>query len=236
MLYNKSMKTPGIFYKIIRGTFIRRINRFVAAVEIDGREELVHVKNTGRCIQHLVSGAAVSLCEGTTPARKTRYDLIAAENPELGWVNLDSNAPNVLAHEWLKTCGFEIIKPEYRYGASRIDFYMERGGQRFLMEVKGCTQQFDGIGYFPDAPTERGVKHLGELALAACEGFVAIVAFVIPMNGIEEVLPNCDIHPEFGMALEQAVSAGVHQLFLRCNVTENSVEIVSYRYDGGQMR
>ena len=145
------------------GRFVSRPNRFIAIVEIDGVSEKVHVKNTGRCSSVLSDGVKVALYDSGNPNRKTRYDLIAAYSDNLGWVNIDSNAPNTVALEWLKEQDYTLIKPEYVYGSSRIDFYMERGAERFFMEVKGCTLQRDGVGYFPDAPTERGVKHLNEL-------------------------------------------------------------------------
>ena len=126
--------------------------------------------------------------------------------------------------EWLKTQDYTLIRPEYTYGDSRIDFYMEKGEERYLMEVKGCTLEIDGIGYFPDAPTERGIKHLKELAKAVGKGYHAILAFVIQMNGITEVRPNMATHPAFGKALEEAKEAGVEVLFLPCRVTENTLE------------
>lgn len=217
--------------KVIYGTFLRRPNRFIAVVLLDGREETVHVRNTGRCSSVLTEGARVALSDCGNPARKTRYDLISVYSDRLGWVNIDSTAPNAAALEWLKKQDFTLIKPEFRYGASRIDFYMERGEKRYLMEVKGCTQERDGIGYFPDAPTERGVKHLNELAKACGEGFVCIAAFVIPMNGIEKVRPDNEIHPEFGMALEAAKKAGVKVLFLRCRSEADSLTVISHQYE-----
>ncbi len=221
------MKYNNVSY----GTFISRPNRFIACVEINGKHEAVHVRNTGRCSSVLTEGARVALCEGTNPARKTKYDLIAVYSELLGWVNIDSTAPNVAAHEWLKTQDYTLIRPEYRYGSSRIDFYMERGNERFLMEVKGCTLQRDGTGYFPDAPTERGVKHLNELTKACSEGYSCIAAFVIPMNGINEVRPNDEVHPEFGTALAAARAAGVRVLFLRCRSQADSLEIISHQYE-----
>lgn len=213
------------------GRFVSRPNRFIAVVEIDGVSEKVHVKNTGRCSSVLSDGVKVALYDSGNPNRKTRYDLIAAYSDNLGWVNIDSNAPNTVALEWLKEQDYTLIKPEYVYGSSRIDFYMERGGERFLMEVKGCTLQRDGVGYFPDAPTERGVKHLNELKKAVSEGYTCIAAFVIPMNGISEVRSNDEIHPEFGKALEEAKKAGVKVLFLQCRAEADSLCVISQRFD-----
>ncbi|MBQ4560897.1 MAG: DNA/RNA nuclease SfsA [Clostridia bacterium] len=207
------------------GVFIERPNRFIAKVNIDGRTETVHVKNTGRCKELLISGAEVILEEGTNPARKTKYDLIAVYKEGLGLVNIDSQAPNKTVYEWLSSKNYDLIKPEYTYGNSRFDFYMEKGSDRYLMEVKGCTLEIDGIGYFPDAPTERGVKHLKELTDAKKQGFKCYIAFVIQMPGITEVRANTVTHPEFGKALEEAMAAGVEVLMLGCNITEDSLEI-----------
>lgn len=204
--------------------FISRPNRFTAIVEIDGEKETVHVKNTGRCRELLLPGADVVLQKSDNPNRKTRYDLISVRKENLGWVNIDSQATNKVMGEWLKTQGYTLIRPEYTYGDSRIDFYMEKGEERYLMEVKGCTLEIDGIGYFPDAPTERGIKHLQELAKAVDKGYHTILAFVIQMNGITEVRPNMKTHPAFGESLEEAKKAGVEVLFLPCHVTENTLE------------
>ena len=147
----------------------------------------------------------------------------------LGWVNMDSQAPNKVVGEWLAKQGYDYIKPEFTYGKSRIDFYMEKGEQKYLLEIKGCTLEVDGIGYFPDAPTERGVKHLHELAQAQRKGYQCAVAFVIQMEGITEVRPNVRTQPEFGTALAEAKAAGVQVLFLLCHVGRDSLEIVEQR-------
>ena len=143
--------------------------------------------------------------------------------------NMDSQAPNKVVGEWLAKQGYDYIKPEFTYGKSRIDFYMEKGEQKYLLEVKGCTLEVDGIGYFPDAPTERGVKHLHELAQAQQAGYRCAVAFVIQMEGITEVRPNVSTQPEFGTALAEAKAAGVRVLFLLCHVGRDSLEIVEQR-------
>lgn len=140
--------------------------------------------------------------------------------------NIDSQAPNKVVKEWLKGRDYDKVVPEYTYGESRIDFYMERADNRFLMEVKGCTLEIDEIGYFPDAPTERGVKHLRELAGAVKDGYKAMLAFVIQMDGVSEVRPNVEMHAEFGMALDEAKAAGVKVLFLKCHVEPNSLVII----------
>ena len=147
----------------------------------------------------------------------------------MGWVNIDSQAPNKVVLEWLKKQDYTRIQTEYRYGDSRIDFYMEKEEEKYLMEVKGCTLEIEGIGYFPDAPTLRGVKHLKELTKAAKEGYHCLVAFVIQMEGVGEVRPNAKTHPEFRDALEEAEKAGVEKLFLCCNVGEDKLSIHDFR-------
>ena len=209
------------------GIFIDRPNRFVAHVDIEGGIHTVHVKNTGRCKELLLPSTVVYLAASDNPARKTKYDLVAVEKTGFGLINIDSQAPNAVVKEWLQGQGYDYIKPEYTYGNSRIDFYMEKNNDRYLMEVKGCTLEIDGIGYFPDAPTERGVKHLRELAAAVALGYKCILAFVIQMEGVHQVRPNIETHPEFGKAMEEAIEAGVEIQFLECKVTKDSLEIIS---------
>ena len=216
-----------IYADTAEARFIDRPNRFIAHVELDGRTETVHVKNTGRCRELLLPNIPVVLEKSDNPNRKTKYDLIAVRKKNLGWINIDSQAPNKVVKEWLTKQDFDVVIPEYSYGDSRIDFYMEKGNRKYLLEVKGCTLEIDGTGYFPDAPTVRGVKHIRELMKAQKQGFWCGIAFVIQMNGIEEVLPNKETHPEFGEALSQAKQAGVHVLNLTCSVDKNSLEIIS---------
>ena len=217
------------YHTIVSGRFIDRPNRFIAHVEIDGTVQTVHVKNTGRCRELLLPGADVRLEVCDNPSRKTKYDLVAVYKPCLGWVNIDSQAPNKVVQEWLQTEDYDLIRPEYPYGDSRIDFYMEKDAQKYLLEVKGCTLEVDGIGYFPDAPTLRGIKHLHELAQAAQNGIHCTVAFVIQMEGIAEVRPNTATHPEFANALAQAQAAGVKVLFLLCRVEPDGLEVMQVR-------
>ena len=194
---------------IVPGTFLTRENRFVARVDMDGHIETVHVKNTGRCRELLREGAAIYLSESDNPARKTRYDLVSVVKESTGVLfNIDSQAPNKVVAEWLRKQDYDVIIPEYAYGSSRIDFYMEKGNEKYLLEVKGCTLEKDGIGYFPDAPTVRGTKHLRELIRAAGEGYHAMVAFVIQMEGVSRVLPNTETDPLFAEALHDAKKAG----------------------------
>ena len=141
---------------ITKAKFIKRPNRFIAEVELHGAKETVHVKNTGRCKELLVPGCDVYLTAPDSPGRKTKYDLVAVTKSNGLLINIDSQAPNKVAKEWLAEQGYDKVIPEYTYGDSRIDFYMEKGSEKYLMEVKGCTLEVDGIGYFPDAPTERG--------------------------------------------------------------------------------
>ena len=215
---------------ITRGIFIDRPNRFIAHVDIGGNRETVHVKNTGRCKELLIPGCEVWLNAPGTPGRKTKYDLVAVRKSTGVLFNIDSQAPNKAVKEWLLKQDYDLIHPEYTYGDSRIDFYMERTlpdgeTKRYLMEVKGCTLEFNGIGYFPDAPTERGVKHIHELIKAKKDGFEAALAYVIQMDGVTEVRPNTDTHPEFGEAIEEAKKAGVEIIFLPCHVEPDSMEI-----------
>ncbi len=208
---------------IKKAIFLNRPNRFIAEVEVDGKRETVHVKNTGRCKELLIPGCEVWLTEPVTPGRKTRYDLVAVRKGTGVLFNIDSQAPNKVAREWLETQEFETIIPEKKYGDSRIDFYMEKTDKagnklKYLMEVKGCTLEIDGVGYFPDAPTDRGVRHIRELIRAVQEGYRSILTFVIQMDDVREVRPNIQTHPEFGTAWEEAVAAGVEIRFLTCHV------------------
>lgn len=214
------------YKKVVKAKFIDRPNRFIAHVEVDGNVETVHVKNTGRCKEILIPGVDVILAEGDNPNRKTKYDLVAAYKKDFGLINIDSQAPNQVVKEWLSKEDFDYVKPEYVYGDSRIDFYMEKGNEKYLMEVKGCTLEVDGIGYFPDAPTERGIKHLKELAAAVDKGYHCILAFVIQMDGIDEVRPNITTHAAFGDALDEAVRKGVELRFFKCHIEEDGFEII----------
>ena len=221
----------------VSGAFVRRINRFVAEVLIDGRSEKVHVKNTGRLRELLIPKAKVTLQRASGPNRKTAFDLISVYKPGLKWVNIDSLAPNELMKQYLMSLNYDVVRPEYTYGDSRFDFYMERRGEKFLTEVKGCTLAADlkrGIGLFPDAPTERGVKHLDELAAAAGKGYHCQIAFVIQMNGIHMVFPNDDTQPEFGQALARAAKAGVQVVYYGCHVEADSIKITGVVEDNGR--
>ena len=213
------------YSNIVNAKFISRPNRFIAKVKLGGEEITVHVKNTGRCKELLLPGRTVYLEKASNPERKTPYDLVAVDT-SIGIVNIDSQAPNAVVKEWLLKQDYNLVQPEYKYGDSRIDFYLEKGEDKYLLEVKGCTLIKDGIGYFPDAPTERGVKHLRELAKAVEKGYKAMVAFVIQVEGVTEVRPNVETHPEFGVALQEAKEAGVEVLCLACKVWEDGLEII----------
>lgn len=220
------------YNKIVTGRFVKRPNRFIAYVEIDGKEEICHVKNTGRCKELLQKGCRVYLEESTNPNRKTKYDLVAVEKGSL-LINMDSNAPNKVTGEWLKSPECELlqketeilVKPEYKFGNSRFDFYVEAGKRKIFMEVKGVTLEENGIVRFPDAPSERAIKHVKELIQALEEGYEAYVMFVIQMKGAEYFTPNEDTHPEFGSVLRKAHKAGVKILAYDCHVTENSLRL-----------
>ena len=214
-------------------TFIERPNRFIAKVDVNGKTETVHVKNTGRCRELLIPGRKVILEKSDNPDRKTKYDLIAVYKENLGLVNIDSQAPNKVVKEWLESKpeifpDITFLKPEYTYGESRVDFYLECDNRKILIEVKGCTLEIDGTGYFPDAPTERGVKHLNELAEASKLGYECYIAFAITMPEVTKVLPNYKTHREFGETLDYAVKQGVKVLYLPCEVKETSLEVISY--------
>lgn len=215
------------YNNITRAVFLKRPNRFIAEVEINGKSEIVHVKNTGRCKELLIPGCEVWLTSPGTPNRKTRYDLVAVKKNNGKLFNIDSQAPNKVVMEWLKKKNYDRIIPEFKYGDSRIDFCMEYHNKRTLMEVKGCTLEINGIGYFPDAPTQRGVKHLHELTNAVKNGYHAAIAFVIQMDGVDTVIANTDTHPEFGTALTEAKSAGVEIKYLKCHVEPDELTIIN---------
>ncbi|MBQ6067184.1 MAG: DNA/RNA nuclease SfsA [Clostridia bacterium] len=215
------MKYPNV----TPAAFLDRPNRFIARVAVGGKTETVHVKNTGRCRELLKPGAEVWLTAPDTPGRKTKYDLVAVRKDTGALFNIDSHAPNAAAKEWLCAQGFDKVVPEHRYGDSRIDFYMEKDGERYLMEVKGCTLAIGGVGYFPDAPTERGAKHIRELIRAAGEGYRAVLAFVIQTEDVTEVRPNAATDPAFAQAAADAKQAGVTVLFLPCLVEPDCLSI-----------
>lgn len=215
------------YQHVTAAAFIDRPNRFIAHADVNGHVETVHVKNTGRCRELLLPGAEVWLSKSDNPARKTAYDLIAVRKTNGLLVNIDSQAPNAVAREWLDTQGFDEIRPEFRYGLSRLDFMMRRGEDCFLMEVKGCTLERGGIGYFPDAPTERGARHLKELAGAA--GYHPILLFVIQMDGVAEVRGNRDTDPAFCTALDEAEKAGVEVRFLSCYIEPDAIKFMECR-------
>lgn len=213
---------------IVRGRFVDRPNRFIAHVEIDGREQTVHVKNTGRCKELLIPGAAVYLEGNNDPKRKTAWDLVAVEKGER-LINMDSQASNRVFGEWVRAGKFlrdvTLIRPETKFGDSRFDFYVEAGGKRHFVEVKGVTLEENGVVRFPDAPTQRGVKHLEELIRAHEQGYESWVCFVIQMAGAVRFEPNDATHPVFGAALRKAEKAGVHVLALECRVAPDQLEI-----------
>ena len=217
---------------IVPGRFCQRVNRFTAWVELAEGRTLCHVKNTGRCAELLRPGAPVWCQHSDAPGRKTAYTLITVTRDGAHF-NLDSTAPNVLAAQWLASggAGFlpEQLQREVSWEDSRFDLAFQRAGKPCLLEVKGVTLEEDGIARFPDAPTERGVKHLHELAQAQQAGYRCAVAFVIQMEGITEVRPNVSTQPEFGTALAEAKAAGVQVLFLLCHVGRDSLEIVEQR-------
>lgn len=212
---------------VVPGRFLARPNRFIAHVELDGQTQICHVKNTGRCGELLVPGAQVYLEDfGPDTKRKTRYDLIAVEKGSL-LINMDSQAPNKAVEEFLRVGGLwespTLVRPETKWGNSRFDFYLEQGERKAFLEVKGVTLEQEGLALFPDAPTQRGVKHLEELTAAAAAGFEAYVLFLIQMKGVHTFRPNWELHPQFGQALVQAAQSGVHVLAYDCRVTPSTM-------------
>ena len=213
--------------QVIRARFLARPNRFIAHAALDGGEAVVcHVKNTGRCRELLVPGAAVYLERAANPARKTAYDLIAVEKGGR-LINMDAQAPNRAFAEWARTFdpSAETVKPEFTFGQSRLDFCLEGPQGLHLVEVKGVTLEDGGHARFPDAPTERGVRHLHELMRAAALGHRATAFFVIQMEDVTDFAPNDDTHPAFGQALRQAAAAGVQVAAYICRVTPDSMTI-----------
>ena len=212
---------------MVPGTFLSRPNRFIAHVEIGGKKEVVHVKNTGRCRELLPKGAQVWCQRSDNPNRKTKYDLITVRKGDR-LINMDSQAPNIAAGEWLKSGGLgnvENLKAESKHGDSRFDFSFTLNGQQCFLEVKGVTLENDGACAFPDAPTERGAKHLRGLTQAAKDGYGAYVLFVIQMSDVKYLHPNDATDPDFGTALREAAANGVQILAMDCAVTEDSMEI-----------
>lgn len=216
------------YSKVVQGTFLNRPNRFIAEVEIGGELERVHVKNTGRCRELLVPGCRCYLSDSENPQRKTRYDLIAVQKGEL-LINMDSQVVNSLVEEYLKKGTLfskeALIRREVTYGNSRFDFYIEDGRRKIFLEVKGVTLENEGIASFPDAPTERGVKHLKELIAALKEGFETYVFFVIQMKSVKLFTPNDVTHPAFGETLRRASKEGVKIIAMDCMVTPDSLYI-----------
>ena len=220
------------YKNIVKGEFISRPNRFIAKVKINGVEHTVHVKNTGRCKEILVPGAVVYLERTENPERKTAYDLIGVEKKTKNGtilINTDSQIPNLCAAEFLPVSGLfsedTVIRREVTYGNSRFDIMAESPSKKAFVEVKGVTLEKDGVALFPDAPTERGVKHIKELIRASSEGFDTYIMFIIQMENIKSFSPNEETHPEFAAVLREADKAGVKILAYSCKVTENDITV-----------
>lgn len=216
-----------IYPDMVEGRFLARPNRFIAHVQIDGQVEICHVKNTGRCRELLPVGAQVWCQRSSNPNRKTKFDLITVKKAHR-LINMDSQAPNIAAGAWLAKGGLgqvEALRPETFHGDSRYDFSFVKDGKTCFLEVKGVTLETDGVCAFPDAPTERGTKHIRGLIQAVQEGFGAYVLFVIQMSDVTYLHPNDSTDPEFGKALREAAQNGVQVLAVDCRVTENSMVI-----------
>jgi len=213
------------YQKIVPGCFLSRPNRFIAHIEIEGAQQVCHVKNTGRCKELLQPGATVYCADCQSPARKTRYDLIAVQKGHR-LINMDSQAPNQAVKEWLLSGGLgtiEKLKPESTFGDSRFDFSFYKDGRLCFLEVKGVTLETDGVCAFPDAPTQRGTKHLTELTRLCREGYGAYVLFVIQMSDVAFLHPNDQTDPAFGQALRQAAREGVQVLAMDCTVAPDEM-------------
>lgn len=222
-----------IYNKTLKANFVKRINRFVGIVDINGYEETVHIKNTGRCKELLIKGINVYLEPINKTDRKTKYDLVAVDkNNSNKVVNIDSQAPNKLVAEWLENSKIfsnkALVKQEKTYGNSRFDVYVEDGSRKAFIEVKGVTLEQDGIAMFPDAPTERGVKHLKELINAVNNGYEAYIIFVIQFYGAKLFKPNAKTHEEFANVLKEAETAGVKIIAVDCLVNTQSIKINNY--------
>lgn len=219
------------YCKTLEAKFLQRPNRFTAHVEVSGKIETIHVKNTGRCKELLPYGAKVYLEESDNTSRKTKYDLIAVKKGDR-LINMDSQAPNKVFLEWVRTGKFledvTAVKPECKYRNSRFDFYIEAGKEKIFVEVKGVTLEKDGVVLFPDAPTERGVKHINELISATNEGYKTYIVFIIQMENVKYFTPNFITHKEFGDALIKAQKCGVNIIAVDCAVTKNSLNIKDF--------
>lgn len=217
---------------ILQGRFISRPNRFIANVEIDKKIQVCHVKNTGRCKELLIpEETTVFVQENDNPKRKTKYSLITVKKDDR-LINMDSQVPNKVVYEWIKNGNlFEntsLIKTEKKYHNSRFDLYVEEGNRKIFIEVKGVTLEEDGVVRFPDAPTERGVKHIRELCECIKDGYEAYIIFVIQMRDVLYFEPNIKTHKEFGDALKRAKESGVNIIAVDCDVSENSIDIRDY--------
>ena len=216
------------YERIEKAEFLNRPNRFIANCIVNGCEEVVHVKNTGRCKELLVPGSTVYLQKSDNPKRKTKWDLIAVEKGER-LINMDSQIPNKAVYEWLRKGNLfgegAYIRPETKYKNSRFDVYVEYKERKAFIEVKGVTLEEDGVVRFPDAPSERAVKHVTELISAVQDGYEAYVFFVIQMKGVKYFTPNIKTHKAFADTLKMAVEKGVHVLAYDCNVTKDSIKI-----------
>lgn len=220
------------YKNVIKARFLSRPNRFIAFCEVDGEKETVHVKNTGRCRELLVPDATVYLEVSDNPERKTKFDLIAVEKvTERGVliINMDSQAPNAAAYEWMVSGSLfgegATVRREVTYGKSRFDLYVEQGERRAFVEVKGVTLEKDGVASFPDAPTERGIKHMNELAASLSDGYEAYILFVVQMKGICSFTPNDETHKAFSDALREARAKGVTVLAYDCAVSPDEMVI-----------
>ena len=215
-----------IYKNIQKARFLNRPNRFIAHIDIDGKTEVCHVKNTGRCRELLTENATVFVQKSDNPNRKTKYDLISVLKGE-NLINMDCQIPNKVFGEWAQNSGFfgeiKLLKAEKTFENSRVDFYIETDNDKIFVEVKGVTLEQDGVVMFPDAPTERGVKHINELCRCIDNGYKAYIFFIIQMDNVKYFTPNRKTHPQFADALKAAAEKGVGVYALDCKVSENSI-------------
>ncbi len=214
------------YKEMVEGIFVRRRNRFIAEVQVNGENLEVHVRNTGRLRELFIQGVPVLLEPSDNPERKTRFSLVCVKKKDQ-WISVDSTAPNQVVEEMVREgrlfSDVTYVKREKTFGKSRFDLYAEHGGQKHFIEVKGVTLEVDGVAKFPDAPTERGIKHIRELMEAKKQGYLATIVFVIQMKGVHTFMPNMDTHPAFGEVLKEAKASGVDIRAVDCIVTRESL-------------
>ena len=219
------------YKEMVEGVFVRRRNRFIAEVQTDGSVQEVHVRNTGRLRELFIQGVPVLLEPADNPERKTQFSLVCVKKKDQ-WISVDSTAPNQVVEEMVREnrlfSDVTYIKREKTFGKSRFDLYVEHGGHKHFIEVKGVTLEVDGVAKFPDAPPERGIKHIRELKEAKKQGYLASIIFFFQMKGVHKFMPNMETHPAFGEVLKEAKNAGVDILAVDCIVTRETLAVDAF--------